>query len=58
MKYAKIVLQGKSNGFVVLKTFCSKHYVQNCGGEEKVSLGNFPFFVQKMHKLEIYLSFR
>jgi hypothetical protein len=36
-------LQGKSNGFVVLKTFFKNHFVQNCGDEEKENLGIFPF---------------
>jgi hypothetical protein len=57
-------LQGKSNGFVVLKTFFFflNHYIQNCGGEEKVNLGIFHFLVQNKHKLvggqPSYLSFR
>jgi hypothetical protein len=40
-------LQGKSNGFVVLKTFFLNYYVQNCGGEEKENLGIFPFLGAK-----------
>jgi hypothetical protein len=40
-------LQGKSNGFVVLKTFFYNHYVQNCSGEEKANLGIFPFLGAK-----------
>jgi hypothetical protein len=51
MKISKKFLQGNSNGFVVLKTYFSNHYVQNCGGEKKVNLGHFSIFVQKMHKL-------
>ncbi len=42
-----MILQGKSYGFVVLKTFFLNHYVQNCGGEEKVNLGIFPVFGAK-----------
>jgi hypothetical protein len=49
-------LKGKSNDLWL------NHYVQNCGGEEKVNLGIFPFFVQKLHKLvggqPNYMSFR
>jgi hypothetical protein len=30
-----MLLQDKSDGFVVLKTYFSIHYVQNCGGEKK-----------------------
>jgi hypothetical protein len=43
----KIFLQGKSIGFVVLKTFFFNHYVQNCGGEEKVNFGIFSFLGAK-----------
>jgi hypothetical protein len=43
----KMFLLGKSNGFVVLKTFFLNHYVQNCGGKEKVNLGIFPFLGAK-----------
>jgi hypothetical protein len=49
----------KSNGFVVLKTFFLNHYVQNCGGEEKVNLGIFPFLGAKLVGGQpSYLSFR
>lgn len=55
----KMFLQGKSNGFVVLKTFFLNHYVQNCGGEEKVNLGIFPFLGAKLVGGQpSYLSFR
>jgi hypothetical protein len=47
MKIYKKFLQGKSNAFVVLKTFFLNHYVQNCGGEEKVNLRFFPFLGAK-----------
>jgi hypothetical protein len=40
-------LQGKSHGFVVQKIFFLNHYVQNCGSEEKVNLGIFPFLGAK-----------
>ncbi len=33
----KLFLQPKSNGFAVLKTYFSNHYVQNYGGEGKVN---------------------
>jgi hypothetical protein len=43
-------LQEKSNGFVVLRTIFLNHYVQNCGGDEKVNLGIFPVFGAKYAK--------
>jgi hypothetical protein len=55
-KYQKYFLQEKSNGFVILKTYFAKHYVQNCVGKEKVH-----FVVKKMHKLvtgnPVYMSY-
>jgi hypothetical protein len=55
----KILLQRKSNGFVVLKTFFLKHFVQHCGSEEKVNLGIFQFLGAKLVGGQpSYLSFR
>ncbi len=42
----KLFVQGKSNGFVVQKTYFSKSYVQKCGNEE-LSLGILPLFCAK-----------
>jgi hypothetical protein len=48
MKIIKILfLQGKFNGFVVLKTYFSSQWVENCGSDEKVNLVIFPFFFFK-----------
>jgi hypothetical protein len=33
--------------FVVLNTYFSGHWVENCGGDEKVNLVIFPFFSSK-----------
>jgi hypothetical protein len=47
---------------VVLKTYFSNHCVENFGSDEKVDLGVFPIFVQKVRKLgggkPNYMSFR
>jgi hypothetical protein len=52
-------LQRKSYGFVVLKTFFLNQYAQNCGGEEKVNSGIFPFLGAKLVGGQpSYLSFR
>jgi hypothetical protein len=42
----KLFVQGKSNGFVVPKTYFSKCYVQKCGNEE-LNLGILPLFCAK-----------
>ncbi len=43
----KLFLQGKSNGFVVLKSFFKTIMFRNVAEKKKVNLGIFPFFGAK-----------